>query len=64
MKEMSKAKIITKKSVHSVINERNLLTNIKSDFIVNMQYAFQDKSNLYLLMDYLPGGDLRYNIII
>ena len=36
MKEMSKAKIITKKSVHSVINERNLLTNIKSDFIVNM----------------------------
>jgi hypothetical protein len=27
-----------------------------------MIYAFQDRSNLYLIMDYLPGGDLRYQI--
>ena len=40
MKEMLKAKVIVKKSVHSVMNERNLLSEIKSDFIVNMQYAF------------------------
>jgi serine/threonine protein kinase len=31
-------------------------------FIVNMHYAFQDTSNLYLLMDLLNGGDLRYHI--
>ena len=40
MKEMLKAKVIVKKSVQSVMNERNLLSEIKSDFIVNMQYAF------------------------
>ena len=27
-----------------------------------MHYAFQDRQNLYLVMDYLPGGDLRYHI--
>ena len=27
-----------------------------------MQYAFQDRENLYLVMDLLTGGDLRYHI--
>jgi len=27
-----------------------------------MQYAFQDYDNLYLIMDLLTGGDLRYHI--
>jgi serine/threonine protein kinase len=31
-------------------------------FIVNMNYAFQDNDNLYLVMDLLTGGDLRYHI--
>lgn len=31
-------------------------------FIVNMQFAFQDRDNLYLVMDMLSGGDLRYHI--
>ena len=62
MKEMIKSKIIVKKSVSSVMNERHLLTDINNEFIVNMQCAFQDKEHLYLVMDYLPGGDLRYHI--
>jgi serine/threonine protein kinase len=27
-----------------------------------MVYAFQDRMNLYLIMDYMPGGDLRFQI--
>ena len=27
-----------------------------------MHYAFQDRENLYLVMDYMMGGDLRYHI--
>ena len=27
-----------------------------------MQFAFQDKENLYLVMDLMPGGDFRYHI--
>ena len=40
MKEMAKARIITKKSVPSVMNELKLLSMIKSEFIVNVHYAF------------------------
>lgn len=28
-----------------------------------MHYGFQEKDNLYLILDYLQGGDLRYHII-
>jgi serine/threonine protein kinase len=62
MKEMSKARIMTKRSVRSVMNERQILIQLHNVFIVNMYYAFQDRQNLYLVMDYLSGGDLRYHI--
>lgn len=62
MKEMCKARIITKRSVKSVMNERQILTEIQNVFLVNMYYAFQDRENLYLVMDLLNGGDLRYHI--
>jgi len=62
MKEMSKARILSKKSVNSVINERKLLSYLKHPYIVNMQYAFQDRENLYLVMDLMKGGDLRFHI--
>lgn len=40
MKEMAKARIITKKSVPSVMNELKLLSMIHSQFIVNVHFAF------------------------
>jgi serine/threonine protein kinase len=40
MKEMSKAKIVQKKSVNSVMNERTLLATLKHPFMINMFYAF------------------------
>jgi len=64
LKEMHKAKIISKRSVHSVMNERTLLHQITNSFIVNMKYAFQDRESLYLVMDLLTGGDLRFHICV
>ena len=43
MKEMFKAKVIKKKSINSVMNERNLLAKIRHPFLINMNYAFQDR---------------------
>lgn len=54
--------MITKKSVQSVINERVLLSQLNSPFLVNMHYAFQDRDTLYLVLDLMEGGDLRYHI--
>jgi serine/threonine kinase 32/serum/glucocorticoid-regulated kinase 2 len=62
MKEMFKGKIIQKKSINSVMNERALLAKLKHPFIINMVASFQDRENLYLVMDYINGGDLRYHI--
>ena len=56
---MSKATIIFKKSVDNVLNERHILEKIRHPFIANMVCAFNDRDNLYLVMDLLPGGDLR-----
>eukprot|EP00826_Nyctotherus_ovalis_P066147 TRINITY_DN9757_c0_g1_i8.p2 TRINITY_DN9757_c0_g1~~TRINITY_DN9757_c0_g1_i8.p2 ORF type:complete len:146 (-),score=27.78 TRINITY_DN9757_c0_g1_i8:46-483(-) len=61
LKEMSKAKIISKHSKRSVLNERAILARLSHGFIINMSYAFQDRENLYLVMDLLTGGDLRYH---
>ena len=62
MKEMLKAKVIDKKSERSIKYERDLLAKMKNPFIVNLHYAFQDFDNLYLVLDFLGGGDLRYHI--
>ena len=59
---MSKLKIIDKKSIKSIKSELELLSKMNSPYIVNMHFAFQDKENLYLVMDFLSGGDLRFHI--
>ena len=62
LKEMSKLKVIDKKSIKSINSERELLSKLHHPFLVNMHYAFQDNENLYLIMDLLTGGDLRFHI--
>ena len=62
LKEMSKRKIIDKKSENSINSEKKFLSFLNHPFIVNMHYAFQDMDNLYLVIDLLTGGDLRYHI--
>lgn len=62
MKEMQKLRVISKRSVHSVMNERKILEVLVNPFIVNMHFAFQDRENLYLVLDLKNGGDLRYHI--
>ena len=62
MKEMSKALVIEKNCVKSILYERDLLSNFHHPFIINMIYSFQDEDNLYLVMNLATGGDLRYHM--
>jgi len=59
---MSKAKIIDKKSTESILAEKRILTELHHPFIVNMIYSFQDLDYLYLVMEILQGGNLRYHL--
>lgn len=44
--------------VEHVRAERNLLAEVASHCIVKLYYSFQDAEYLYLIMEYLPGGDV------
>lgn len=44
--------------VEHVKAERNLLAEVDSAYIVKLYYSFQDDEYLYLIMEYLPGGDM------
>ena len=62
LKEMSKDKIISKSLLDNIFQEKDILLSLYHPFIVNMYCTFQDKNNLYMLMDYLPCKDLRYHM--
>jgi serine/threonine protein kinase len=44
--------------VKYAITERNVLSYTKHPFIVGLNFAFQTRDKLFLILDYCPGGDL------
>ncbi|XP_027669863.1 citron Rho-interacting kinase isoform X2 [Falco biarmicus] len=58
MKVMSKESLLAQENVSFFEEERSVLSQSTSPWIPQLQYAFQDKKNLYLVMEYHPGGDL------
>ncbi|XP_032857314.2 citron Rho-interacting kinase isoform X4 [Tyto alba] len=58
MKVMSKESLLAQEHVSFFEEERSILSLSTSPWIPQLQYAFQDKKNLYLVMEYQPGGDL------
>ena len=62
LKEVSKARVIDKKCIKSVLLEREFLAKMNHPFIVNMYFSFQDSNSLYLVMDLATGKDLRYHL--
>ena len=43
--------------------ERDVLAESNSPWVVQLYYSFQDSNYLYLLMEFLPGGDLMTMLI-
>ncbi|WMV31908.1 hypothetical protein MTR67_025293 [Solanum verrucosum] len=58
MKKLKKSEMLRRGQVEHVKAERNLLAEVDSDCIVKLYYSFQDDDYLYLVMEYLPGGDM------
>ncbi|CAL5442823.1 unnamed protein product [Camellia sinensis] len=58
MKKLKKSEMLSRGQVEHVRAERNLLAEVASHFIVKLFYSFQDAEYLYLIMEYLPGGDI------
>jgi len=58
MKKLKKAEMMRRGQVEHVKAERNVLAEVHSPYVVKLYYSFQDEEHLYLLMEYLPGGDM------
>ena len=63
MKILEKEKIIEWKQENNIFTERYILQNLKHPFISKLSYAFQDSEKLYLVTDFMPGGDLMHKLI-
>jgi serine/threonine protein kinase len=59
LKQMSKKKLLKSNEIQHVLTERDVLTASNSPWLVKLLYAFQDTENVYLAMEYVPGGDVR-----
>ncbi|XP_006365254.1 probable serine/threonine protein kinase IRE [Solanum tuberosum] len=58
IKVLKKADMIRKNSVESILAERDILISVRNPFVVRFFYSFTCRENLYLVMEYLNGGDL------
>ena len=59
MKEISKVKTYLDENIESLKSEFNILKKLHYPLISNLYFSFQDKENVFLILDYLPGGSLR-----
>ncbi|KAK1059767.1 Serine/threonine-protein kinase [Friedmanniomyces endolithicus] len=65
MKVLSKKVIIQKKEIQHTIGERNILVRTattESPFIVGLKFSFQTSADLYLVTDYMSGGELFWHL--
>nr|KAG5687523.1 hypothetical protein BaRGS_034579 [Batillaria attramentaria] len=62
MKYMNKAMCARQMAINNVIRELNMLTRLEHPFLVNLWYAFQDEEDMFMVVDLLLGGDLRYHV--
>merc|ERR1719175_279565 len=58
MKILRKCDMVEKEQVAHVRAERDILVEADHQWVVKMFYSFQDPANLYLIMEFLPGGDM------
>mmetsp|Transcript_24373 Transcript_24373/g.35771 ORF Transcript_24373/g.35771 Transcript_24373/m.35771 type:complete len:671 (+) Transcript_24373:193-2205(+) len=62
MKVISKKLIKKKNHVAYMRSERQILTKIEHPFVVTLKFAFQSEKKLFLVMDFLAGGELFFHL--
>lgn len=58
IKVLKKEQVVRMKQVEHTNSERSVLSLVRHPFLVNLWGTFSDSSNLYMVMDFVPGGEL------
>lgn len=59
MKTLKKADVLKRNQVAHVKAERDILAEADNEWVVKLYYSFQDRDNLYFVMDYIPGTQTK-----
>ena len=62
VKTIHKNRLVSNNKVYTVLAERNILVKAHHPFIVELKYAFQTDTKFYLVLEYVPGGELFTHI--
>jgi tRNA A-37 threonylcarbamoyl transferase component Bud32 len=62
MKILQKKDIIERQEIAHTLSERNVLIQATSPFLVGLKFSFQTPAKLYLVVDYMNGGELFYHL--
>ncbi|KAI9179567.1 Serine/threonine-protein kinase [Blastocladiella emersonii ATCC 22665] len=62
MKILNKKDIIARQEVAHTLSERNVLVQASSPFLVGLKFSFQTPDKLYLVLDYMNGGEVFYHL--
>ena len=63
LKQIRKDGMIKKNHRDRILAEKTLLSELKTVWVVTLYRTFQDSENLFMLMEYLPGGDLMHHLM-
>jgi protein kinase A len=58
VKVLKKAQVVKMKQVEHTNDERRMLADVKHPFLITLWGTFQDSKNLYMVMDFVEGGEL------
>ncbi|TVY33926.1 cAMP-dependent protein kinase type [Lachnellula subtilissima] len=58
VKVLKKAQVVKMKQVEHTNDERRMLQEVKHPFLITLWGTFQDSKNLYMVMDFVEGGEL------
>ncbi|KAL2866469.1 serine/threonine-protein kinase [Aspergillus lucknowensis] len=62
LKYIRKEEVVRSESVRNIIRERRMLEHLNHPFLCNLRYSFQDIEYIYIVVDLMNGGDLRFHI--
>ena len=61
MKVLDKSKFRSQKAIEHLMTEKRVLVN-DSPFLLHLQYSFQSATKLYMVTDFMAGGDMFFHL--